>query len=96
MAARTVKIRHDAETRAKIQTTQLVNRLTAHVLGEVEMVPSQVTAALGLLRKSMPDLASVDMKSEVTVANVMRAPSPAATASDWSDQFAPRVPANLQ
>jgi hypothetical protein len=59
MAARTRKVRHDAATRTKIQTSQLVNRLTAHVLGEVEMSPSQVTAGLGLLRKSLPDLATV-------------------------------------
>lgn len=65
MAARTHKIRHDDETRAKIQTTQLVNRLTGHVLGTVEMVPSQVTAALGLLKKVLPDLAAVEHSGEV-------------------------------
>lgn len=58
MAARTRKVRHDDDTRARIQTSQLVNRLTDHVLGKVEMVPSQVTAALGLLKKSLPDLQS--------------------------------------
>jgi len=47
-----------AEAREKIRTTQLVNRLTDHVLGEVEMQQSQVTAALGLLKKSLPDLAA--------------------------------------
>ena len=45
-----------AEARQKIRTSQLINRLQNHVDGEVEMVPSQVTAALGLLKKSLPDL----------------------------------------
>ncbi len=58
MAARTRKVRLDDMTRERIQTTQLVKRLTEHVLGTVEMVPSQVTAALGLLKKSLPDLAA--------------------------------------
>jgi hypothetical protein len=58
MAARTRKVRHDDETRAKIKTSQLVNRLTDHVLGEVDMSPSQVSAGLGLLRKTLPDLAA--------------------------------------
>lgn len=58
MAARTRKVRHDEFTRERIQTTQLVKRLTGHALGElrVEMSPSQVTAALGLLKKILPDL----------------------------------------
>lgn len=59
MAARVRKIRHDEETRLKIQASQLINRLTAHVLGDVEMPASAVTAALGLLKKAIPDLASV-------------------------------------
>ena len=48
---------HD-EHRQKIETTKLANRLTKHALGEVEMEPSQVTAALGLLKKTLPDLAA--------------------------------------
>jgi hypothetical protein len=58
MAAR--KTRFDPDyIRAKIQTTQLVNRLTEHVNGEVKLEATQVTAALGLLKKSLPDLAAV-------------------------------------
>ena len=50
------------EARRKIQTTQLVKRLTDHVDGKVEMQTSQVTAALGLLRKSLPDLQAVTLE----------------------------------
>lgn len=59
MAARTRKLSMDDRTKVRIQTTQLVKRLEGHVLGTVEMVPSQVTAALGLLKKSLPDLGNV-------------------------------------
>lgn len=58
MAARK-DTRHSDEVRAKIQTSQLVNRLMGHVNGTVELSPSQVTAGLGLLKKAMPDLAAV-------------------------------------
>lgn len=61
MAPRTRKQRHDDFTRDRIKTTQLVNRLTGHVLGTVEMSPTQVTAALGLLKKSLPDLKHVEV-----------------------------------
>lgn len=45
--------------RQRIRTSQITRRLTDHVLGNVEMTASQVTAALGLLRKSLPDLSAV-------------------------------------
>lgn len=61
MAARTRKIRHDDNTRAKIKTSQIVNRLTGHVLGSVEMSTSQVSAGLGLLRKTLPDLSQAEL-----------------------------------
>jgi hypothetical protein len=59
MAAR-LSPQHDARTREKIQTSQLVNRLNAFALDETEsvrMTSDQVRAALGLLRKTIPDLA---------------------------------------
>ena len=61
MPARIRKIQHDERTRQKIKTSQLANRLTDHVLGKVDMSPSQVSAALGLLRKTLPDLQQTDM-----------------------------------
>lgn len=64
MAARTRKIDIDERTKVKIQTTQLINRLEGHVLGTIEMVPSQVTAALGLLKKRLPDLAALQHTGE--------------------------------
>lgn len=58
---------HDAKTREKIRTSQLINRLEKFVLseddaekGKVELSPAQVTAALGLIKKTLPDLAQVD------------------------------------
>ena len=89
MAARTRKIRHDDETRAKIQAAQLINRLTAHALGELKtpMEASAVTAALGLLKKSIPDLTQVD--STVTADQTVRviADKPM-TPDDWESRYA--------
>lgn len=58
MAAR-LNPKHDELTRLKIKTSQLVNRLTDHALGKVDMPNSAVRAALGLLAKTLPDLATV-------------------------------------
>lgn len=61
MAARVNKVRHDDKTRAKIQTSQLINRLEKHILNDLDLKPTQVTAALGLLKKTLPDLANVEL-----------------------------------
>ena len=51
---------HDERTRAKIQTSQLINRLFSHANGEVEMSATQVRAAEVLLKKTLPDLQAVE------------------------------------
>ena len=70
-------------TRERIQASMLINRLQSHILGECDMKPTQVQAALGLLKKAMPDLQSVESKSEVTVRNVVEMPAPARSVEDW-------------
>lgn len=62
MAAR-MNARHQDTVRAKIQSSQLLNRLTNHALGKLKrpMDSSQVTAALGVLKKSLPDLTATEL-----------------------------------
>jgi hypothetical protein len=48
------------KVRARIRAGGIAKRLEQHVLGTVEMSASQVTAALGLLRKVVPDVASIE------------------------------------
>lgn len=62
MAARKRAIRHDDNTRAKIQAAQLINRLTAHACGDLELSSTQVRAIEVLLRKTLPDLSDVRME----------------------------------
>lgn len=60
--AKRINLHHDEETRRKIQTTQLVNRLESHAFSNADkevMTQSQVRAAEILLRKSLPDISSV-------------------------------------
>lgn len=59
MAAR-IRLKHQDEVRAKIQASQLINRLTDHALGNLELTSSQIKAIEILLRKSLPDLVQVD------------------------------------
>lgn len=62
MAARIKKIRHDEETRKRIQAAQLINRLQNHVDGKVELSTTQVRGIEILLRKILPDLSDVRME----------------------------------
>lgn len=60
MAAR-LRRNHQDEVRAKIQASQLINRLQDHVDGTVEMSATQLRAAEILLKKSLPDLTATEL-----------------------------------
>ena len=68
MAARIKKIRDDENTRLKIKAAQLINRLTNHANGEIELTSTQVRSIEILLRKILPDLS--DIKMDVNAAPV--------------------------
>jgi len=53
-----------AEHRTKISNSKIRKRLIAHVEGTEEMSATQVTAALGLLKKVMPDLSSQQLSGD--------------------------------
>lgn len=67
MAARVNKIRHDEETRAKIQASQLINRLQDYALNGGELDPSRIKAIEILLKKTLPDLSSVEHSGDMTL-----------------------------
>lgn len=68
MAPRIRKIRHDDETRAKIQTSQLINRLTEHALGNLSLEPTQVRSIEILLKKTLPDLTATELSGGIEIA----------------------------
>lgn len=53
---------HQDDVRRKIQASQLINVLQDHALtGEGEITPTRMKAIEILLRKSIPDLSSVEL-----------------------------------
>lgn len=89
MPARTNKIKHDEDTRKRIQAGNIIARLHKLIMGEIEMAPQAVTAALGLLRKSLPDLTSVEHSGEVTKNYVVRMPTKPADMNEWQTRYTP-------
>lgn len=64
MAAR-IRKQHQDEVRARIQVSQLLNVLQNQALGEgPDLSPSRMKAIEILLRKSLPDLSSVELTGE--------------------------------
>lgn len=61
MAARLNK-RHQAMVREKIRASQLVRVLEDHVLKGKALQPTAVSAALGLLKKCLPDLTATTIQ----------------------------------
>jgi predicted regulator of amino acid metabolism with ACT domain len=75
--------------RARIRAGGIVDRLEKHVLGKIEMSASQVAAALGLLRKVVPDVAVMDHTGEVTHNYVARTPEISPSTETWQEQHSP-------
>ncbi len=61
MAARTRKIRHDDNTRAKIKAAQIINRMQDCIMGKVELNQAQVSCGKALLDKCLPSLANTEL-----------------------------------
>lgn len=49
----------DDSHRTKIANSQILNRLIKHAEGELELTSTQVQTGLGLLKKVLPDLQSI-------------------------------------
>jgi len=67
MAARIRRISVDENTRAKIQTGLLINRLTDHALGEIELQSTQIKAIEILLNKTLPSLSSTTIDGNLNL-----------------------------
>ncbi len=95
MPARVNKIRHDENTRAKIQAAKIIGRLQGLINGTIEMPPHAVTAALGLLRKVLPDVNSVEINHEISISKVIRTPTISNDTASWLEQHGDK-PETLQ
>ena len=65
MAGRPINKLHQEDVRKKIQVSQLLNVLQNHALGITEdLSPTRMKAIEILLRKSIPDMASVTISGD--------------------------------
>jgi hypothetical protein len=65
MAGRPINKLHQEDVRKKIQVSQLLNVLQNHALGvDEDLSPTRMKAIEILLRKSMPDMASVTVSGD--------------------------------
>lgn len=61
---RTAGFRMSDEHRVKIQNSNILNALIEHVEGKRDMSATQVSSGLGLLKKVLPDLATVTLQGD--------------------------------
>ena len=85
MAARKRRIRHDEDTRNKIQAAQIINRLEANLMGKIDLSPAQVTSAKILLAKVLPDLSQVD--SRISGQVDQKISSEPVSEADWAAKY---------
>ena len=64
-AGRPLGKRHQDDVRAKIQASQIINRLYGAFQGEVELSAIQVNIGKTLLDKVLPDLKAIEQTTEL-------------------------------
>ena len=72
--------------RLKIQNSKIVNRLISYVIGEITLEPAQVTAGLGLLKKALPDLTTIDATITGEVTNYVLSDKPMSE-DEWETAY---------
>jgi hypothetical protein len=70
--------------RERIKAGELIEALTEHALGLRKMTTSQVTAALGLIKKRLPDLVAVELNGNLEHRNVVSAEP--LTEQQWAER----------
>ena len=78
--------------RLKIQDSRILNNLIEHAEGAREMTATQVSAAVALLRKVLPDLSQADNKTQVLHRYVARVPDKKPDAVTWQKTAMPKQP----
>ena len=77
---------HPDYVREKIRASQLINRLQKCAFGEISLTVTQLRAIEILLRKSIPDLAAVEIKSEQMNRYVVQIPA-VLTREQWLEKY---------
>jgi hypothetical protein len=86
MAARK-KLMHSELVRERIRTSALINFLTKYSLGKLKRVDAaRVTAALGLLRKTIPDIQAIEHLGEVQVRHHQVSAEPLSE-TEWAAKY---------
>ena len=84
--ARRKMLFHPNYVREKIRASQLINRLHKCAFGEISLTMTQLRAIEILLRKSIPDLAAAEIKSEQTYRYVVELP-PVLSRDEWLRKY---------
>ena len=87
--ARRKMLFHPNYVREKIRASQLINRLHKFAFGEISLTMTQLRAIEILLRKSIPDLAAAEIRSEQTYRYVVELP-PVLSRDEWLRKYGHR------
>ena len=82
--------------RARIRAGGIAKLLEKHVQGLREMSATQVTAALGVLRKVVPDISSIEHSGDVEHRYVATLPQAIEKSEEWVHKHSPEQAQTIQ
>lgn len=77
--------------RQKIKITMLLNRLTDHAMGKLELSATQVQAIKILVGKVLPDLQATQISGDMEHNYVARMPGMPKSSDEWNKQHKPTM-----
>ena len=83
VAARIKRPMHTESSKAKIQVAMIIDRFQKCMRGEIELSMAQVSVGKALLNKVLPDLSSVQAKTENKHVYVTELPNVIPTTDEW-------------
>ena len=89
--ARRKMLFHPDYVREKIRASQLINRLHKCAFGEISLTTTQLRAIEILLRKSIPDLAAAEIRSEQMYRYVVELPR-VLSKEEWLEKYGNATP----
>lgn len=77
---------HTEKAKERIRAGHILRRLLEHFDGKLELSQTQITVGMGLLKKVLPDLKSIENTGSLEIVQSVINAQPELTTEEWQDK----------